>query len=76
MARKESRATCSSRRSPILRMHAKTCSKIPIFGLLVKEGAVLQSRIGLKLDYILPDKSEKEHGLCGESTVQHKLLIF
>ena len=39
------RATPSSSRSPISRTRSKTCSKTPLFGLLAKEGAVLQSTL-------------------------------
>ena len=39
------RATPSSPRSPISRPRVKTRSKTPLFGLLAKEGAVLQSSI-------------------------------
>ena len=39
------RATPSSPRSPITRPRIKTRSKTPLFGLLTKEGAVLQSII-------------------------------
>ena len=43
------RATPSSTRSPISRPRVKTRSKTPIFGLLAKEGAVLQSKLALAL---------------------------
>ena len=42
------RATPSSPRSPISRPRIKTRSKTPLFGLLAKEGAVLQSRVARK----------------------------
>ena len=69
------RATPSSPRSPISRPRVKTRSKTRLFGLLAKEGAVLQSRIMLTISRDGKVKSQDNVNTCSDMQ-KHKIHCF